>query len=94
MYKVDIAKELKTEKDIKGFIKAAIEEAKDDTDPSLLAHTLGIAARAKGMLKTSTKAGVNRAGLYRSLTINGNPRLDTFGKVAHSLGYRLSLVPV
>jgi probable addiction module antidote protein len=90
----DIFGELKTAEDIDGFVEASIEAAKDDTDPSLLAHALGIAAKARGMLETAHETGLDRAGLYRSFAKGGDPRISTFDKVARSLGYRLSLVPV
>jgi len=90
-YKLDIAKELKTQEDIDAFVAESIDMARYDDDPSILAYALGIAARAKGMLKISNDTGINRAGLYRSFTLKGNPRLDTFAKVANSLGYRVTL---
>ena len=91
--KWDIFTELKTEEEIQAFIEAAIEEAKNDTDPSLLAHCLGIAAKARGMLAVSRETGIDRAGLYRSFVKGGDPRISTFAKVANSLGYHLTLVP-
>jgi probable addiction module antidote protein len=90
--KWNILEELKTQRDIDGFVDAAIEAARDDTDPSLLANALGVAAKARGMLATANKTGLDRAGLYRSFAKGGDPRISTFDKVARSLGYRLSLV--
>ena len=92
--KWDIYDELKTEEDIKAFVEASIVEAENDTDPSLLAHALGVAARARGMLAVSRETGVDRAGIYRSFTKGGDPRISTFDKVARSLGYHLTLAPV
>ena len=92
--KWDIYEELKTEEDIKAFVEASIIEAENDTDPSLLAHALGVAARARGMLAVSRDTGVDRAGIYRSFTKGGDPRISTFDKVARSLGYHLTLAPV
>ena len=48
--KWNIYEELKTEEDIQAFVEASIVEAENDTDPSLLAHALGVAAKARGML--------------------------------------------
>ncbi|MDR3170388.1 MAG: putative addiction module antidote protein [Treponema sp.] len=90
----DIFEELKTKEDIDGFVEASIEAAQDDTDPSLLAHALGVAAKARGMLETANEIGLDRAGLYRSFVKGGDPRISTFDKVARSLGYQLSLIPV
>ena len=90
----NIFDELKSERDIEGFIQAAIEDAKDDTDPSILVYCLGVAAQARGMLQTAKAAKVNRAGLYRSFNKDGDPKISTFNKVARALGYRLTLEPL
>jgi probable addiction module antidote protein len=66
-YPVDIAQELKTEKEIEGFIDAAIEEAKNDTDPKYLVHAFETAARARGMHKTAKEAEVDRQISYDML---------------------------
>jgi probable addiction module antidote protein len=92
--KWDIYEELKTEEDIQAFVEASIVEAETDTDPSLLAHALGVAAKARGMLAVSRDTGVDRAGLYRSFVKGGDPRISTFDKVARSMGYHLTLVPL
>ena len=92
--KWDIYEELKTEEDIKAFVEASIIEAQNDTDPSLLAHALGVAARARGMLAVSRDTGIDRAGIYRSFAKGGDPRISTFDKVARSLGYHLTIAPI
>jgi len=92
--KWNIYEELKTEEDIQGFVEASIAEAKHDTDPSLLAHALGVAARARGMLGVSRETGVDRTGLYRSFIKGGDPRISTFDKVARSVGYHITLAPL
>ena len=90
----NILDELKTERDIEGFINASIADAKDDDDPAILIYCLGIAAQARGMLQTAKTANVNRAGLYRSFNRGGDPKISTFNKVARALGYRLTLEPL
>jgi probable addiction module antidote protein len=92
--KWDIYEELKTEEDIQAFVEASIAEAENDTDPSLLAHALGVAAKVRGMLTVSRETGVDRSGLYRSFVKGGDPRISTFDKVARSMGYHLTLVPL
>jgi probable addiction module antidote protein len=89
-YHVDIAQELKTEEEIEGFIDAAIEEAKNDTDPKYLIHAFETAARARGMLKTAQEADVDRASLYRILSGETDPRASTLAKIANAFGYRLT----
>jgi len=51
--KWNIYEELNTEEDIQAFVEASIAEAENDTDPSLLAHALGVTAKARGMLTDS-----------------------------------------
>jgi probable addiction module antidote protein len=92
--KWNIYEELKTEEDIEAFVEASIAEAENDANPSLLAHALGVAAKARGLLAVSRDTGVDRSGLYRSFTKGGDPRISTFDKVARSLGYHLTLAPV
>jgi probable addiction module antidote protein len=92
--KWDIFTELKTEDDIQAFVEASIEEVENDADLSLLAHALGVAAKARGMLTVSRETGVDRAGLYRSFVKGGDPRISTFDKVARSMGYHITLAPV
>jgi len=91
-YPVDIAAELKTEKDIEGFIEASIEEAKNDTDPKYLVHALETAARARSMLETTQKANADCGNLYSILSEETDPRASTLFKIANALGYRLTLV--
>jgi probable addiction module antidote protein len=85
--KLDIAEYLKTESDINGFIKLAVEEG----DPQLIAHALGIAARAKNMTAVAKKIGMTRAGLYRALSGSSKPSFDTVLKVIHALGLKLRI---
>ena len=46
------------------------------------------------MTSAAKAAGVSRTNLYQSLSDEGHPAFETVAKVAQSLGYRLSLVPV
>jgi len=83
----DTAKHLRNEAEIEDYLAVVFE----DGDPKLIARALGDAARARGMLATAKKTGLDRAGLYRSLTKDGDPRLSTITKVINSLGYQLCL---
>jgi len=90
-YPVDIADELKTEKDIEGFIEASIEEAKNDTDPKYIVHALETAARARSLLETAQEANADHANIYQILSGEIDPRASTLFKIANTLGYRLTL---
>jgi probable addiction module antidote protein len=81
------AKHLKTNQDISDYLEAVLEES----DPALLAHALGVAARAKGMTKIARAAGLGRESLYKSLSPSGNPELATVLKVIRALGLKLKV---
>ncbi|MCI1901895.1 MAG: putative addiction module antidote protein [Bifidobacteriaceae bacterium] len=85
----DATKFLKTDEDIAGFIDAAIEEG----DPDLLQHALGIAAKAKGMMKVSKETGLSRGALYRALDKDGNPTLASFFKILKALDLKMTIKP-
>lgn len=83
----DVADYLKTDEDIQGFLKE-VAATGDITD---LVHALNTAARAKGMTNVAEQAGVTRASLYKSLSVDGNPHLKTISKVAEVFGCKLVL---
>ncbi|TMJ19487.1 MAG: putative addiction module antidote protein [Alphaproteobacteria bacterium] len=56
----------------------------------LYANALGIIARARGMSGLAAETGVKRQQLYRALSADGNPTLETLTKVVKALGFRLA----
>jgi len=89
--KFDVADYLKTEEEIEAYLNAFLE----DNDYKYLPLALADIARArKAMTSAAKAAGVSRTNLYQSLSEDGHPAFETIAKVAQSLGYRLSLVPV
>ncbi|HEX3811177.1 MAG TPA: addiction module antidote protein [Rhizomicrobium sp.] len=86
-YKWDPAEHIKTEKDVAAYLDAAFE----DGDPAIIAAMLGYIARSKGMAVIAKKTGLGRESLYKALSKDGNPRLDTLLKVVNALGLKLKL---
>ncbi len=84
----DVADYLKTDEDIKMFLKESLVEG----TMSDFIHALNTAARAKGMSEVAKKVGVTRASLYKSLSENGNPRFETIAKIVESFGCKIVLV--
>jgi probable addiction module antidote protein len=64
-----------------------------ENDPPTLAAALGAVARARGMTQLATATGISREALYRALSAEGNPSLDTLLKVLGGLGLRLDVRP-
>jgi len=89
--KFEVLDYLKTEKDIEEYINVVLEEGDYKFLPVALAD---IARARKAMTSIAKAAGVSRTNLYQSLSEDGHPAFETIAKVAQSLGYRLSLVPV
>lgn len=87
----DSAEYLKTEQDIAEYMTACMEEGGDD--PAFIAHSLGVVARARNMSQLARETGLTREGLYKALSVDGNPSFATVMKVAAALGLKLSFTP-
>jgi probable addiction module antidote protein len=88
-HELDVAKYLTSEEDIAGFLDAVLEK----DDPELLQDALGVAARAKGMMKVSKETGLSRGALYRALGKEGNPTLSSFFKILKALDLKMTITP-
>jgi len=83
----DLAECLDTGEDMTALLEAALE----DGHPQVIAACLGAIARAKGMTQIAQATGLNREGLYKTLSGEGNPELGTFMKVIKALGLHLEV---
>ena len=83
----DPAEYLKTDAACAEFLQAAFEEG----DPADIARAFGIVARARGMTKLAKETGLTREALYRTLSEEGNPTLDTLLKVSKAFGMHLTV---
>lgn len=71
-------------------IAACVEAAFEDGDPSVIAHALGVVARARGMTQLARDAGLSRDAMYKAFQPDGNPTLQTLTSVMKALGMKLS----
>ncbi|MBY5709500.1 putative addiction module antidote protein [Rhizobium leguminosarum bv. viciae 248] len=71
-------------------IEAFIIEALQTGDAKFIASALGVVARAKGMSKIARKTGLAREHLYKALSENGNPTLETTLAVMKAIGLELT----
>lgn len=69
-----------------------LSEALATADVGYIAHAIGVVARARGMAGLAAETGFKRQQLYRALSEDGNPTLDTLTRVVRALGFRLSVV--
>jgi probable addiction module antidote protein len=68
--------------------KHYLNEALEESSESFL-KALKIVAQAKQMAKVARNAGIQRETLYRSLSGQGNPTLDTLSSVLKAVGLRI-----
>lgn len=69
-------------------IEVFLNEAFSTGDARHIASALGVAARAKGMTAVARETGLAREQLYKSLSENGNPTLETMLAVMKAIGFR------
>ena len=86
-YPYDVAKQLRTPKEMVAYLNAWLTDAPDDS--AGIARALGDIARAKGMTQLARDTGMSRESLYKALSDTGNPSFDTILRVAKALGLRL-----
>ena len=74
------------------YLETALEEYAKDRDSDAFLLALRDVAEAQGGLgKLADETELNRAGIYKALSVRGNPRLDTMERILHGLGFRLSI---
>jgi probable addiction module antidote protein len=72
------------------YLRAAL---RDSTEAFLVAVHNVVDAQI-GMTKLASDAGLHRVNLYRMLSEEGNPRLESLSAVLEAIGMRLSIDPV
>ena len=71
----DVAEHLRTREDMAAYLDASIEEAAGD--PAFVAKALGDIARAQGMAQLASDARLSRKSLYKALSRERDPTIDT-----------------
>jgi probable addiction module antidote protein len=82
----DAAKYIETPEDEIETLRSALHSG----EAGYIAAALGAVARARGIAELAEKTGLNRTALYDALSLDGNPRLDTFLKVLAALEIELN----
>ncbi len=86
-----VAEHLSSPEEMAAYLEACIEESNGDA--AFIARALGDIARAKGMTQVARDAGLSRESLYKSLSGERTPGLDTVLKVITALGLKLHAEP-
>ena len=70
-----VAEHFRTREAMAAYLEASIEEAEGDT--AFIAKALGDIGRAKGMSRVACDASLSPESLYKALSGERNPALDT-----------------
>ncbi len=73
------------------YLNAALEE--DDLPTFILALKDVVEAVGGGVGNVAQKSNLNRENLYKMLSKQGNPRLNSLKQLIHSLGLEMQVVP-
>jgi probable addiction module antidote protein len=83
----DVAEHLRTPKEMAAYLECVLEESNGDA--SRVAKAIGDIARARGMSQVEKDSGLSRESLYKALSGERSPGIDTILKVISALGIKL-----
>jgi probable addiction module antidote protein len=83
----DVAEHLRTPKEMAAYLEAVLEESNGDA--AMVAKAIGDIARARGMSQVAKDSGLSRESLYKALSGERSPGIDTILKVISALGIKL-----
>jgi probable addiction module antidote protein len=89
--KWDPADDIETKEDVLATLDVALELAIEENDPEFFLRIIGYIARSEGMAQLARELNLDRAGLYKALSPEGNPSFITVVKVLHNLGFQLNI---
>lgn len=93
-YEDSLLESLKDPTEAAHYLQAAFEMYQEDGETAAFLLALRNVAKARGGLSLlSKKTHLNRQNLYRVLSSEGNPRLDTLGVIMKELGFTFSIRP-
>ena len=90
-YKVDLLQRLQNREYAAEYLSAVLAE--DDPKALLLALRDVIQANNISFADFAKRTNRNEKSLYRSLSLKGNPQLDTLTAVLRAAGYQMAIVP-
>ena len=70
-----------------------ITEALFTEDIEIITHSIGVAAKARGMTQIARDTGLSRESLYKALSGEGDPHFKTIARVLQALGLQLRVEP-
>lgn len=91
-FKEALHEDLKDPLEAKVYLEVALENYEEDKDTEAFLMALRDVADAQGGIsKLAQRTHLNRQNLYRALSNQGNPKLETIGAILHGLGFKFSI---
>ena len=87
-YEVNLMQSLLDPEEAAAYIDAVMELE----DKAALLLALRQVAKAHGMAEVARNAALGEKTLFKALSDDGNPTLETMNRILHSVGLRLSVV--
>jgi probable addiction module antidote protein len=76
----------------KSYLEVALDEYEEDGNSEAFLLALRTVAEAQGGIAVlAKKIDMSRQSLYKALSAQGNPRLNTIDSILHGLGFRFAL---
>lgn len=93
-YQEALIQSLKERNEAAAYLQVALDEYQADGDAkSLLVAFRNVAEAYGGVGQLAKKTNLNRQSLYRTLSSEGNPKLQTLGLILKGLGFHLVIEP-
>ncbi|MCZ6676547.1 MAG: putative addiction module antidote protein [Candidatus Poribacteria bacterium] len=84
--------QLRDPEDAKIYLSVALEEYEENGDiEAFLLAVRDVAEAQGGMSKLAERISLTREGIYKALSEQGNPQLDTMGEILYGLGFKFSI---
>ncbi len=84
--------QLRDPEDAKIYLTVALDDYEKNGDiEAFLLAVRDVAEAQGGMSRLAERVSLTREGLYKALSRNGNPQLNTMGEILHGLGFRFSI---
>ncbi len=94
-YESDLIESLKDPEEAAIYLQVAFDEFQEDGHMEAFLLALANVAKAQGGIAAlAEKTDLNRQTLYRTLSKEGNPTLDTFGAIIKQLGFFIMIKPM
>ena len=76
------------------IIDSYLTEAFEDGGPELIRIAMTNVAKSRNMTQLADEMGISRRGLYKMLSLSGNPELETIQKFISAIGPKLTVASI